>query len=135
FASRESGPIQLAKVIVLPQRRMILISGSCPRWALSKETGPSSYLRSELAQAFPEHPIEGREWMDDVGERLQRSAQLDRQYELAQDLAGTRSDQGRADQDSALAIADQLERAAVKVMDVPSRGLSRVCFGDDDLDA
>ena len=92
-------------------------------------------LRGELVQAFPEHPVEGWERVDDVGERLQRSAQLDRQHELAHDLARTRSDQRRADQHPALAVADQLERAAVKVVDVAARGLGRIGGGDDDVDA
>ena len=73
--------------------------------------------------------------MNDVGERLQRSAQLDRQHELADDLAGARRDQRRADQHPALAVGDQLERAAVKVVDVAARGLRRVGGRDDDVDA
>jgi hypothetical protein len=44
-------------------------------------------LRGELAEAFPKYPVEGWEWMDDVGERPQRSAEFDRQHELAHDLA------------------------------------------------
>jgi hypothetical protein len=36
--------------------------------------------------------------VDDVGELVQRSAQLDGQHELAHYFARTRSDQGRADQ-------------------------------------
>ena len=86
-------------------------------------------------QAFAQHPVEGRERVDDVGERVQRRAQLDREHEFAQDLAGTRRDQRRADQHAALAVGDQLERAAVKVMDVAARGLGRIGGGDDDVDA
>jgi hypothetical protein len=71
-------------------------------------------LRSELGQAFPTHPVEGWERVDDVGERRKRRAPLDRQHELSRDLARTRSDQGCANQHPALAVADQLERAAVK---------------------
>jgi len=41
-------------------------------------------LRGELVQAVPKHLVEAWEWVDDVGERLQRSAQLDRQHELVQ---------------------------------------------------
>ena len=44
-------------------------------------------------------------------------------------------DQRRADQHAALAVADQLERAAVKVVDVAARGLGRIGAGDDDVDA
>ena len=86
-----------------------MVSGS--RGALQR------HLRCEFLQAFPKHPIKGWKRVDDVGERLQRRAQLDRQHELAQDLARTRSDQRRADQHPALAVADQLQRAAVKVVE------------------
>ena len=61
--------------------------------------------------------------------------QLDRQHELAHDLARARRDQGRAYQHAALAVGDQLERAPVKVMDVAARGLRRIGAGDDHLDA
>ena len=54
--------------------------------------------------------------MNDVGERLQRRPQLDREHELAHDLAGARSDQRRADEHAALAVGDQLHRAAVEVV-------------------
>jgi hypothetical protein len=73
--------------------------------------------------------------VDDIGELVQRSGQLDRQHELAHYFARTRSDQGRADQHPALAVADQLERAPVEVVDVASRGLRRIGAGDDVVDA
>ncbi len=50
-------------------------------------------LRGELGQAVPEYPVEGWEWMDDVGKRLQRSAEFDCQHELAHDLACAGRDQ------------------------------------------
>ena len=61
--------------------------------------------------------------------------QFDREHQLAHDLARTRSDQRRADQHPALAVADQLERAPVEVVDVAARGLGRIGAGDDDVDA
>ena len=73
--------------------------------------------------------------MNDVGERLQRDALLDREHELADDLARTRGDQGGADQHAAFAVGDQLERAAVEVVDVASRGLGRIGAGNGHVDA
>src|SRR4051794_39340157 len=102
-------------------------SGSCR--ALQRR------LLGELRQAFAEHPIEGGERVNDVGERLQRRGQLDRQHELAQNLAGARRHERCADQHAALAVANQFERAAVKVMDVAARGLRRIRAGDNDVEA
>src|SRR5829696_2242563 len=67
-------------------------------------------LRGEFVQAFSEYAVEGWKRVDDVGERLQRNAQLDREHELAHDLARARSDQHRADQHPVLAVADEFER-------------------------
>ena len=50
------------------------------------------------------------------------------------DLARTRSDKSRADQHAALAVANQLERATMKVMDGAACGLGRIGAGDDDVD-
>ena len=61
--------------------------------------------------------------MNDIGESLQRCPELDREHELADDLACARSDQRRADQHPALSIGDKLERATVKVMNVAARAL------------
>ena len=66
---------------------------------------------------------------------LQRSTELDRQHQLAEDLARSRRDERRADQHAALAIGDQLDRAPVKIVDVATRGLGRIGAGDDDVDA
>jgi hypothetical protein len=92
-------------------------------------------VRRELVQAFPKHPVERRERMDDIGENLQRRPQLDGEHELADDLACAGCDHCRADQHPALTIGDELERATVKVMDVAARGLSRIGAGDDAVDA
>ena len=43
------------------------------------------------------YPIKGWEWMDDVGERLQRGTELDCQHQLAEDLARSRRDERCAD--------------------------------------
>ncbi len=94
-----------------------------------------SNLRGERAQTLPEHPVEGRERVDHVGEGLERRAQFDRQHELTQDLARARAHERRADQNPALAVGDELERAPVKVMDVPSRGLGGIGDGHGDVDA
>src|SRR5690348_1109476 len=67
------------------------------------------HLPGQCLQGFAEHPVEGRERMDDVDQRRQRNAQLDREHQLADDLAGTRGDEGRADQHAALAIADEFQ--------------------------
>lgn len=64
--------------------------------------------------------------MHDVGERLQRRPQLDREHKLAHDLAGTRRDQCRADEHAATAVGYQLHRAPVKVVNVASCGLIRI---------
>ena len=82
-----------------------------------------------------QYTVECRERVDDVGERRQWSAQLDRQYQLTQNFARTRGHQRRANQHTACAIADQFDRAAVKVVDVASRRLARMIGGDDDVDA
>src|SRR5262245_30589888 len=105
-----------------------LLSGSESRHAWPLD------LRGELLQALSKHAIEGWERVDDIGERFQRSTELDRQHELAQDLTRTGSHQGRADQHTALAVGDQLQRATVKVMDVAARGLCRIGAGGDDID-
>src|ERR1700730_15247811 len=63
-------------------------------------------FRGELLQGLPKHPVERRKGMDDMGERLQERAQLDREHELADDLAGARCDQRRADQHPALTVGD-----------------------------
>ena len=71
-------------------------------------------FRGELFQGLPKHPVERWEWVNDVGERFQRRAQLDRQHELADYLPRARRDQGRAYQHAARAIGDQFESASVK---------------------
>src|SRR5918998_1429723 len=104
-----------------------MTSGSCG--AVQRPLG------GEFLQASSEYAVERWKWMDDVGEHPQRNAQLDREHELAHDLARTWSNQQRADQHPALAVADQFERAAVEVMDGPPRGLARIGAGNDDVDA
>jgi hypothetical protein len=94
-----------------------------------------SRFRGELFDRCAKHPVEGWERMNDVRERLQRCLQLDREHELAHDLAGTRSDQGRADEHAALAVGDQLQRPSVEVMNMASRGLGRIGADDNDVDA
>jgi hypothetical protein len=47
-------------------------------------------LRGELAQGLSKHPVERRKGVDDIGESFQRRSQLDREYELADDLACAR---------------------------------------------
>src|SRR5262245_20228135 len=95
----------------------------------------SIYLRHELAQTLSEDSVECRERVDDIGKRLQWRAQLDRQHQLADYLASTRSDQGRTDQHSARSVAYQLERASMKVVYPASRGLGGISAGHDDVDA
>jgi len=90
-------------------------------------------LGGEVAQAFPEHSIERRKRVDDVRERLEWDAEFDGQHELAEDLACPRSDQGSANQDAALAVGNQLERAPVKVVNVAADGLRRISAGDEDV--
>src|SRR3954453_13397912 len=63
-----------------------MTSGSCG--ALQRR------FRGEFVKASAEYAVERWKWVDDVGERLQRNAQLDREHELAHDLARTRSDHG-----------------------------------------
>src|SRR5438045_2347246 len=63
----------------------------------------SSGLRGKVGEAFAKHAIERRERMDDVGERRERYARLDGQHELADDFAGARRHQRRADQHAAVA--------------------------------
>src|SRR5262245_18399038 len=93
-----------------------LLSGSESRraWLLD--------LRGELLQALSKHAIEGWERVDDIGDRFQRSTELDRQHEFAQDRTRTGSHPGRADQHAALTVGDHLERATVKLVDVAARG-------------
>src|ERR671913_1776642 len=93
-----------------------------------------SRFRGELFEARAQNPVEGWEWMNDVGERVQRRAQLDREHELAHDLARTWSDQRGADEHAVFAVADELQSAAVKVVNVPSGGLGRIGVPDDDID-
>src|SRR5262249_8648414 len=83
----------------------------------------SRCLRSQFPKAFSEHAVEGGKWMDDVRERLQRSDQLYREHELAEDLSRTWCDKRGADQDSTCAVADQLQYTSVEIMDVASRRL------------
>src|SRR6476659_8507467 len=92
-------------------------------------------FRGELVQAFAKYAVERGKRMDDVGERLQGRPQLDREHELANDLAGARRDQRGTDEHSALSVRDQLERSAVKVMDVAPGRLGRVRRGDGDVNA
>jgi hypothetical protein len=49
--------------------------------------------------------------MDDIGQRVQRRSELDRQHQLAEDLARSRRDERCADQDAAVAIGNELECA------------------------
>src|SRR6476619_7224942 len=65
------------------------LEGRRPRVSDPRVLALSRYLRSEFPQALSKHPVEGWKWMDDVGERLQRSAHLDRKHELAEDFART----------------------------------------------
>src|SRR5688572_8898950 len=76
----------------------------------------------ELIQALAKHPVERREGMDHIGENLQRRSQLDCKHELTDDFACARRDHGRADQDAALTVGDQLERASMEVVNVAARG-------------
>ena len=94
-----------------------------------------SRFRGELVEACAKHAVEGREGMNDVGERLQWRSQLDRELELAHDLARTWSDQGRADQHSVAAVGNQLQHTAAEVVDVASRRLAGIGRGDDDINA
>src|SRR4030095_6506516 len=89
----------------------------------------------ELLEDLAKHAIERGKRVDDVGEQRQRGGELDRQHELAEDLAGARRDQRRADERAAPAIADELDRAAMKIVDVAAGGLGRIRRGDDDVDA
>src|SRR4029453_1071484 len=80
----------------------------------------------EVLENLSKDAVECRERVNHIGQHLQWSGQLDRQHELAEDLPRTRRDQGRADQDAALAIADQFDCASVEVMDVAARRLRRI---------
>src|SRR5262245_17120638 len=91
-------------------------------------------LRGELLQTLSKHAIEGWERVDDIGERFQRSTELDRQHELAQNLSRTGSHQRRADQHAALTVGDQLDRATMKIMDVAARGFCRIGASGGDID-
>src|SRR5215203_3959832 len=92
-------------------------------------------LRGEFARASAEYAVEGWKGVDDVGERLQWDAQLDREHELADDLARTRTDQHRAYQHAARTVANQFECPLVEVMDRAPRRLARIGAGDDDIEA
>src|SRR5262245_55355153 len=72
----------------------------------------------ELGQTLPEDAVKSWERVDHVGKDTQRRARPNCQYELANDLARTRSDERGADQHLALAIGDQFQRALVKVVDL-----------------
>src|SRR3954462_15150389 len=91
-------------------------------------------LCGKLVEAFPKHAVECGERVDDVGERIQGSAQLDCQDKLTHDLARARGHQSRADEDTALTIAHELERTPVKIVDVASRTLGGIGAGDDNVD-
>src|SRR6185369_11090233 len=92
-------------------------------------------LGRQLLKGRPQHAIERRVGVDDVAERGDWRFRLDRQYELTENLPRARAHQGRANEHFFLAVADQLQRAAVKVVDVAARGLRGVHRGDRDVDA
>src|SRR2546423_410753 len=92
-------------------------------------------LRGESLEDLSKHAVERGKRVDDVGKRLERSRELYSQHELAKDLAGTWRDERRTNQHAALAVGDQLHRAAVKVVGVAARGLRGIGGGDRDVDA
>src|SRR5215470_8681896 len=73
--------------------------------------------------------------MDDVCEGLERNAKLDREHELAKNLARSRRDERGADEHTTGAVSDQLQRARVKVVDVATNSLRRINAGNEDVDA
>ena len=73
--------------------------------------------------------------MDDVRQVPQRGAELDGHDKLAQDLAGAGRDQGRPHQGASGPVRDQLQRPAMKVVDVAARRLGRVDGGHHDVEA
>src|SRR5689334_2035781 len=91
-------------------------------------------FHSEVLENLSKNAVECGERMNHIGERLQRSRQLDRQHELAEDFARTRRDQGRTDQGATLAIADQFDRALVEIMDVAAGRLRRIGGRDHDVE-
>ena len=64
--------------------------------------------------------------MNDIGKCVQRRSELDRQHQLAEDLARSRRDERCADQDAAVAIGNELECAPVKIVDVATHALGRI---------
>src|SRR5215218_7213779 len=94
-----------------------------------------SGFRRKLGETLPEHAVEGWKWVNDIGEGRKRDPRFDREDELADDLARPWRDQRRADQHTTFAVAHELQRAAVKVMDGASRRVSRIDAGDDHVDS
>ena len=73
--------------------------------------------------------------MNHVREVPHRRAHPHREHQLAEDLARPRRNQRGAHQHAALAVGDQLDRAAVEVVDVTARRLGRVRGRDHNLEA
>src|SRR5262245_2478951 len=83
-------------------------------------------LCGEFLEGLSKDAVERGKRVDHVGQHLQWSPELNRQHELAEDLACPRCDQRRADQHAALAVADQFERASMEVMNVAARGFGGI---------
>src|SRR5918993_5040796 len=70
----------------------------------------------ECLQTCAQHAVERGKRVEDVRKGLQRRPYLYGEHQLANDLACTRGDEGGADQHAAVAVADEFERATVKIM-------------------
>src|SRR4051812_22484972 len=92
----------------------VLVTGTSVVWWILKASGERHGLwrdlASELAEARSKHSVERREWVDEVGECLQRRAQFDGEHQLSQDLARSRAHERRANQDTTLPVGDELDR-------------------------
>src|SRR5207249_3605458 len=80
--------------------------------------GLLAHLGRELAERRAEDPVEGGVGVDDVGQGADRRRRLEREHKLAEDLARAGRDKSGADQHAARAVGDELERAAVEIVDV-----------------
>src|SRR5258708_17099066 len=98
-----------------------------------QRAGASRHLGRQCGEGGAEDAVERRERVDHVGQVAQRSPQLHRQNQLAQDLPRARRDKGRPHHHAPRPIGHQLQRPAVKVVDVPASRLGRVDRGHHDV--
>src|SRR6267378_4293330 len=129
------GPLYKTRYATRKTRRGLSIPQLLPTPWGGPEGLRSADFRSELSKSGAQHAVEGRERVDHVGELAQWRTQLQGDHELAEDLARARGDQGRPDEHSTLLVGDQLQRAAVKIVDVTPRGLRGVHRDHGHIDA